>query len=195
MIKVEFLKDGEFVSVKEFNTPASAFVYALEEADNLYGPPKKKGGERTFSYVEGLNGSGSITVVDPRWCGSPLRESEENKWMSIQQACHRHGSFSPGVLRTGLESGRWKNLVEGVEYAIAEGDKQRRITVCYPLIFESIGDYTPSRVFYEVPDDLVERYEKAGSMYKLARETGIPESTIRKYLRAHDIDTSRKRSA
>jgi hypothetical protein len=194
MTRVRFLKNGEFVSAKEFNTPIAAFVYALEEAENLYGPASKKEmGGRTFHYKEERDGDGVIVVVDPRWCGSPLRESDENEWMTIDRACCRHGSFSSGALRAGLDSGRWKNLTEGVEYTITENGKRRRIAVCYPLIFEAIGNCTP-RVHHKIPNDLAERYEKAGSVSKLAEETGVSPNAIRKRLRSLNIDTSRKPS-
>lgn len=59
------------------------------------------------------------------------------EWLSIKEACTRHGSFSPHVLRLGLENNRWP-LAEGVHYSIAKGRKNKRILVAYPLIFEAI---------------------------------------------------------
>jgi hypothetical protein len=63
------------------------------------------------------------------------------EWLSIQEACDRHGNFSPHILRSGLENNRWL-LTDGVHYSIAKGKKNKRTLVAYPLIFEAIGENT-----------------------------------------------------
>jgi hypothetical protein len=63
------------------------------------------------------------------------------EWLSIQEACTRHGSFSPHILRLGLENNRWF-LTDGIHYSIIKGKKNKKILVAYPLIFEVIRENT-----------------------------------------------------
>ena len=198
MIKVKFLTDEEgSIPTKEFNTPAAAFVYALEEAPNVFGR-RKRGEEHCFHYLSGRSGENGVVLVamsreDDR--PSACDEDEQvpigdgNEWMGIDKACRLNGSFDPQSLRRGLFTGRWDQLTEGVEYVLSN----KKIRVAYPLIFDAIGGYSP-RVIKELPADIVERYERAGSLGKLAKEIGVAPSTIRKRLRSLNIDTSRKPS-
>jgi hypothetical protein len=52
VIQVKILKGNDYVSVKEFYTPVAAFAFAVEEAINVLGVPKK-GEEHHFHFNAG----------------------------------------------------------------------------------------------------------------------------------------------
>jgi hypothetical protein len=63
------------------------------------------------------------------------------EWLSIREACDRQGSISHQSLRRAIEKAEdsLSPLRKGIHYTIAQGKKNQRIAVAYPLIFEALS--------------------------------------------------------